>query len=132
MVRHPSGHEIRATLGGILQVDDKNGNCELIFIRLLLGPGNGFVDARIINVGGGQVISDGDSGSWFIGWDTLEVYGHVVAADAFGCGHVIPIKDTMSDIQRKLNATSVSLPSTECSGNQARQETEACHSELIS
>ncbi|KAK6851074.1 hypothetical protein PG995_009659 [Apiospora arundinis] len=29
MVRHPSGHEIRATLGGILQVDDENGNCEL-------------------------------------------------------------------------------------------------------
>ncbi|KAK8014737.1 hypothetical protein PG990_008033 [Apiospora arundinis] len=91
----------------------KAGSISGLPSQLLLSPGTGFVDARIINLYDGKEVSDGDSGSWVVDGKTLEVYGHVVATDAFGGGYVIPIKDTMSDIQRNLNATSVSLPSTE-------------------
>ncbi|KAK8018055.1 hypothetical protein PG991_007245 [Apiospora marii] len=79
--------------------------------RLLLSPGTGFVDAMIINLDKNKEVADGDSGSWVVDEETLEVYGHIVAADAFGGGYIIPIEDTMSDIRRYLNATSVSLPS---------------------
>lgn len=56
------------------------------------------------------VFSLGDSGSWVINSETGHVYGHLVAADELGGGHVVPILDTLKDIKRRLNAAEVALP----------------------
>ncbi|KAK7931730.1 hypothetical protein PG985_002442 [Apiospora marii] len=142
--RHPSGHDIRATLGGILKVEGKNGNFNLYGLTAghVKKAGNDDTSLRpteygdsssdgsssysdagsisetetdyssnlLINVDILEIVN-GDSGSLVIDEKTLEVYGHVVAADDFGAGYIIPIKDTMNDIKRCLKATSVSLPS---------------------
>lgn len=52
---------------------------------------------------------DGDSGSWVVNEKTLEVYGYVVAADAFGGGYIVPLDDALRDIADKLQAQSVEL-----------------------
>ena len=41
---------------------------------------------------------------------TFEVYGHVVASDAFGEAYVVPLRDTIQDIQARLNSKTVRLP----------------------
>jgi hypothetical protein len=41
---------------------------------------------------------------------TSEVYGHVVASDAFGEAYVVPLRDTIQDIQTRLNSKTVRLP----------------------
>jgi hypothetical protein len=55
----------------------------------------------------------GDSGSWVVNKDTLEVVGHAVASDAFGEAHIIPMSATFRDIKARLGVSSVSLPSVE-------------------
>ncbi|KAK7992030.1 hypothetical protein PG988_000824 [Apiospora saccharicola] len=108
--RDKKGKSIRATIISGSE-GSKTGTISGLPSRLLLSPGTGFVDAMIINLDKHKEVVDGDSGSWVVNEETLELYGHVVAADAFGGGYIIPITDTMSDIRRYLNATSVSLPS---------------------
>ena len=58
-------------------------------------------------------VQDGDSGSWVIDPVTLEVFGHVVAADILGDAYVVPICDTFSDITTALGLKSVTLPGCE-------------------
>jgi hypothetical protein len=41
---------------------------------------------------------------------TSEVYGHVVASDAFGEAYVVPLRDTIQDIHTRLNSRTVRLP----------------------
>ncbi|KAK8084872.1 hypothetical protein PG997_006143 [Apiospora hydei] len=128
------GHGVRALMISGSE-GPKAGFISALPSRLLLSPGTGFVDAMIINLDECQGlfgpdsslfskiytdahkdVVDGDSGSWVVDEYSLEVYGHIVAADAFGGGYLIPIQDTMSDIQRNLKVASVSLPSTTCIG----------------
>lgn len=54
-------------------------------------------------------IIQGDSGAWVVNDSSLEVYGHIVAGDAFGEVYVVPVWDTFDDIKREMNATRVSL-----------------------
>ncbi|KAK7942941.1 uncharacterized protein PG986_012054 [Apiospora aurea] len=128
------GHGMRALMISGSE-GPKAGFISALPSRLLLSPGTDFVDAMIINLDECQglfgpdsslffkiytdahkEVVDGDSGSWVVDEYSLEVYGHIVAADAFGGGYLIPIQDTMSDIQRNLKVASVSLPSTTCIG----------------
>lgn len=55
-------------------------------------------------------MNSGDCGSWVVDSHTYEVYGHVVALDAFGEAYVIPIKETLRCIEKQLSAQRVCLP----------------------
>ncbi|RYP28249.1 hypothetical protein DL767_007299 [Monosporascus sp. MG133] len=78
--------------------------------RIIIGPGDSFIDAYLLTLDEGSV-SDGDSGSWVVDPATFEVYGHVVATDMFGDAYVIPLIRTLADIQRCFGAKCVDLPS---------------------
>ncbi|PKK47705.1 hypothetical protein CI102_6691, partial [Trichoderma harzianum] len=88
------------------------GSLSALPSRLLLGPGRGFVDTLILNLDGHKQILDGDSGSWVVNETTLEVYGYVVAADAFGGGYVIPLAEAFRNIANTLRCQSVDLATT--------------------
>ncbi|RSL51317.1 hypothetical protein CEP53_008473 [Fusarium sp. AF-6] len=90
----------------------KQGSLSPLPSRLLLGPGNAFVDTLILNLDDDQEIQDGDSGSWVVNEVTLEVYGYVVAADSFGGGYVIPLLEAFRSIGASLGSFSVRLAIT--------------------
>ncbi|CAH0039592.1 unnamed protein product [Clonostachys solani] len=90
----------------------KRGSLSALPSRLLLGPGEEFVDALILNLDSDKQILDGDSGSWVVNESTLEVYGYVVAADAFGGGYIIPLVDAFRNITDTLRCQSVDLATT--------------------
>ncbi|KAM6485840.1 hypothetical protein HDV62DRAFT_261237 [Trichoderma sp. SZMC 28011] len=90
----------------------KWGSLSALPSRLLLGPGRGFVDTLILNLDGNKQILDGDSGSWVVNETTLEVYGYVVASDAFGGGYVIPLAEAFRNIANTLRCQSVDLATT--------------------
>ncbi|CAH0016924.1 unnamed protein product [Clonostachys rhizophaga] len=90
----------------------KRGSLSALPSRLLLGPGKEFIDALILNLDNDKQILDGDSGSWVVNECTLEVYGYVVAADAFGGGYVISLVEAFSNITDTLRCQSVDLATT--------------------
>ncbi|RMJ16791.1 hypothetical protein CDV36_003557 [Fusarium kuroshium] len=90
----------------------KRGSPSPLPSRLLLGPGNTFVDTLILNLDDGQEIQDGDSGSWVVNEVTLEVYGYVVVADSFGGGYIIPLLEAFRSIAASLGSFSVRLATT--------------------
>jgi hypothetical protein len=51
----------------------------------------------------------GESGAWVVESHTLRVYGHLIAADAFGDGYIVPLLDTFTNIREKTGAEAVSL-----------------------
>ena len=55
-------------------------------------------------------ISEGDSGSWVIDSETLEVYGHVVAVDALGGCYVIPLLDVFADVEQLFPGATLRFP----------------------
>lgn len=55
----------------------------------------------------------GDCGSWVADSETKEVYGHVVAADAFGDVYVVPIGAALRSIKKQLRAETVVLPTVD-------------------
>ena len=56
------------------------------------------------------VLNAGDCGSWVVDESTCEVYGHVVASDAMGDTYVVPLNATLRDMEEKLAAAAVVLP----------------------
>jgi hypothetical protein len=64
------------------------------------------------------VMQTGDSGSWVVDAESLELYGHVVASNVFGQVYVVPIGDIFEDIRHRLSAQSVSLPSNSLSSRE--------------
>ncbi|KAL7783945.1 hypothetical protein V8C43DRAFT_325688 [Trichoderma afarasin] len=82
----------------------KWGSLSALPSRLLLGPGRGFVDSLILNLSSNKQILDGDSGSWVVNETTLEMYGYVLAADAFGGGYVIPLAEAFRNIANTLRS----------------------------
>ncbi|KAL7953233.1 hypothetical protein V8C34DRAFT_66509 [Trichoderma compactum] len=90
----------------------KRGFLSALPSRLLLGPGRGFVDTLIPNLDSNKHILDGDSGSWVVNETTLDVYGYVVAADAFGGGYIIPLAEAFRNIANTLRCQSVDLSTT--------------------
>ncbi|KAI1856355.1 hypothetical protein JX265_011602 [Neoarthrinium moseri] len=89
----------------------KRGTISPLPSRILMGPGKVFVDTLVVNLGLGKEIVDGDSGSWVVNERTLEVYGHVIASDAFGGGYIMPMQDTLRDISKTLQARTVTVAS---------------------
>ncbi|RYP04108.1 hypothetical protein DL765_010307 [Monosporascus sp. GIB2] len=77
----------------------KRGHISALPSRLLLRPGRKFVNSLVVNLEEDKRIVDGDSGSWVVNEKTLQVYGHVVATDAFGGGHIMPLDETFRDIK---------------------------------
>jgi hypothetical protein len=52
----------------------------------------------------------GDSGGWVVDEISHEVYGHLIAADLFGDGYVVPLLDSLEDIKERLGAQLVDFP----------------------
>lgn len=66
---------------------------------------------------------------------TSEVYGHVVASDAFGEAYVVPLHDTILDIQARLNSKTVRLPTAAeilkwCAGRELPQPADSGYSSM--
>ena len=94
---------------------------------VMLSSGNDFVQTynlRFSNGGkctriplliaSGLMVSEllpGQCGAWVVDAETDALYGHIIASDSLGETYVVPIQSTFRDIERSLNATSVSLPS---------------------
>ncbi|RYP73373.1 hypothetical protein DL771_003641 [Monosporascus sp. 5C6A] len=89
----------------------KRGHISALPSRLLLHPGREFVNSLVVNLEDNKRIVDGDSGSWVVNERTLQVYGHVVATDAFGGGYIMPLDETFRDIKNRLSVASVELAS---------------------
>ncbi|KAH6892496.1 hypothetical protein B0T10DRAFT_375476, partial [Thelonectria olida] len=87
----------------------KRGSLSALPSRLLLGPGKAFVDTLVLGLDDDKQILNGDSGSWVVNERTLEVYGYVVAVDAFGGGYVIPLHEAFRNIVDSLGFLSVDL-----------------------
>ncbi|KAJ3479256.1 hypothetical protein NLG97_g8365 [Lecanicillium saksenae] len=80
---------------------------------LFMSPGSKMIETMDLKPDSGSGLLPGDSGSWVANPSNGNVYGHLVAIDAFGEGYVVPIKHTLEDIKRHLNATRVFIPSGE-------------------
>ncbi|KAK5655565.1 hypothetical protein OQA88_5496 [Cercophora sp. LCS_1] len=78
--------------------------------RVLLGRSETFMSTYILKLESGT-IEEGDSGSWVLDPVTFEVLGHVAAKDLFGDIYVIPMVETLKDIQYRLGCVEVGLPS---------------------
>ncbi|RYP29976.1 hypothetical protein DL767_006459 [Monosporascus sp. MG133] len=87
----------------------KRGHISALPSRLLLYPGRKFVNSLVVNLEDNKRIVDGDSGSWVVSERTLQVYGHVVATDAFGGGYIMPLDETFRDIKNRLSVTIASI-----------------------
>ncbi|KAK6535591.1 hypothetical protein TWF694_002046 [Orbilia ellipsospora] len=74
-----------------------------------LGPEFHLTRAYSVNLIGSE-IQAGDCGSWAVDVETDELYGHVVASNAFGEAYVIPIQSSLSQIKYSLEADEISLP----------------------
>ncbi|KAH8790776.1 hypothetical protein BGZ57DRAFT_815095, partial [Hyaloscypha finlandica] len=74
---------------------------------LALAPGNTMVRSYLLTFHNGQALKKGDSGAWVTDSETHEVYGHIVASEAFGRAHVIPMNDIFSDITTRLSLSAV-------------------------
>ncbi|KAF7922396.1 uncharacterized protein EAE97_011138 [Botrytis byssoidea] len=84
----------RGTLNGIL-----HGSWSYI----MLPPGKVLVRTYLLSLSDGESLQVGDSGAWIIdSSDSTKVFGHLVASDVFGHGYVIPMYDTLEDIQNGL------------------------------
>ena len=88
----------------------KRGKLATSFGYLMIGPVKQFNEVYNVSMSDGCVIDAGDCGSWVVDSVTHEVYGHVVASDAFGDAYVIPLDDTFRDIRQQLAADQVCLP----------------------
>ncbi|KAK6856329.1 hypothetical protein PG995_006516 [Apiospora arundinis] len=69
----------------------KAGTISFLPSRLIISPGRTFIDTYMIQLSG-------------------LVYGHLVATDIIGSGHVVPLLDTIDDIKERLRASSVRFP----------------------
>ncbi|KAI1311641.1 hypothetical protein F5Y03DRAFT_284940 [Xylaria venustula] len=103
-IRSPVGVEILTSRGS--QIGTLTSNTS----SLLVAPGREFVETHDVVLDNGYSLKPGDSGSWVICLTTGEVYGHVVSTDMFGEAYVMPLDDTLRDIQAHLRATYVGLP----------------------
>ena len=88
----------------------KRGKLATSFGYLMIGPVKQFNEMYNVSMSDGSVLDAGDCGSWVVDSVTHEVYGHVVASDAFGDAYVIPLDNTFRDIKQKLAADQVCLP----------------------
>lgn len=88
----------------------KRGKLATSFGYLMIGPVKQFNEIYNVSMSDGSVLDAGDCGSWVVDSVTHEVYGHVVASDAFGDAYVIPLDNTFRDIKQQLAADQVCLP----------------------
>ncbi|KAF6234583.1 hypothetical protein HO173_007209 [Letharia columbiana] len=92
-------------MGGV-----KNGTLSTSLSFLMMGPAKAFTKTYTLVLPHGSVLNAGDCGSWVVDPSTCEVYGHVVASDAMGDIYVVPLNATLRDMEKKLGADPVSLP----------------------
>lgn len=57
----------------------------------------------------GVQLQEGDCGSWVIDSESQEVYGYVVAVDAFGEASVVPLISAFEDIKVEFAAQSINI-----------------------
>ena len=88
----------------------KRGKLATSFGYLMIGPVKQFNEIYNVLMSDGFVLNAGDCGSWVVDSVTHEVYGHVVASDAFGDAYVIPLDNTFRDMKQHLAANEVCLP----------------------
>ncbi|KJZ68445.1 hypothetical protein HIM_12170 [Hirsutella minnesotensis 3608] len=90
----------------------KRGFLSTLPSKVLLAPGRAFVNTFVVTLEDNKQIADGDSGSWVVNEETLEVYGYVVASDFFGGGYIISMAEAFEDIKANLGLISVLLASS--------------------
>ena len=88
----------------------KRGKLATSFGYLMIGHAKQFNEIYNVSLSDGSVLDAGDCGSWVVDSVTHEVYGHVVASDAFGDAYVVPLDNTFRDIRQQLAADQVCLP----------------------
>ncbi|TAQ87663.1 hypothetical protein B7494_g4008 [Chlorociboria aeruginascens] len=91
----------------------KKGVLSSAYSYLMLAPSNNLVKTYSLKLSENSQLQPGDCGSWVVDAHTHNVYGHVVATDAFGEAYVIPFDATLEDVSLRLGAESVSLPMDE-------------------
>ncbi|KAI9794814.1 MAG: hypothetical protein M1816_002942 [Peltula sp. TS41687] len=114
---------------------NKKGSISIRNSFLMLAPGKRFVDTYDLTLTDGSKLSAGDSGSWVVDQKSFEVYGHVVATDAFGEALVIPMKSTLQDIKDRFAMDEVSIPDVtqvECCQLEIMATVRPTSSELLS
>ncbi|KAF3021450.1 hypothetical protein E8E14_008116 [Neopestalotiopsis sp. 37M] len=87
----------------------KYGYLRTMPARMQFHPGKSFIDIHLVRTREGYSISNGDSGSWVMDMLTMQVYGHLVAADVFGDGYVVPLLDSFNDMKRCLAAKNIAI-----------------------
>ncbi|KAF2252342.1 hypothetical protein BU26DRAFT_255696 [Trematosphaeria pertusa] len=113
-------------LGGMQGI--RRGELSSLPARIWVSLSEGYVSAYPLELQDGT-IEDGDSGAWIVHHASPELYGHVVATDAFGDAYIIPAPDTLENIRECTGAVSVTLPdrhdftSTEPERNHTEQAT---------
>ncbi|KAF3930987.1 Nephrocystin-3 [Dactylellina cionopaga] len=85
---------------------------------LALQPVNLFTRTHHIILNGQRGIKSGDCGAWVIDEATSEVYGHVVASNAFGGAYVIPLQDSFRQIKLALGVDSVKMISLDAGAHE--------------
>lgn len=88
----------------------KKGTLSTSLSFLMMGPAKAFTKTYTLGLPHDSVLTAGDCGSWVVDPSTCEVYGHVVASDAMGDTYVVPLNATLRDMEKKLGAGLVSLP----------------------
>ncbi|KAI0122974.1 hypothetical protein BJ170DRAFT_687683 [Xylariales sp. AK1849] len=88
----------------------KAGILKLQHAALMVSPGTSFTKTLTLTVSKGSKLQRGDSGSWVVDEETGEVWGHLVSANAFGDGLVIPIHDFIRDVKQQFQAQAVRFP----------------------
>ncbi|KAH7141926.1 hypothetical protein EDB81DRAFT_884982 [Dactylonectria macrodidyma] len=76
---------------------------------LLISPSSDFVETINFLPRHSSDLLAGDSGSWVVNEKTAEVYGHIIAVDALGEVHVMPIQSILRNIQRHFGALEVGI-----------------------
>ncbi|KAF2104514.1 hypothetical protein NA57DRAFT_51335 [Rhizodiscina lignyota] len=90
----------------------KRGSLSSTPARVLLAPGDEFVEVCLLSLSGNSNVIEGDSGSWVVDSTSGEVYGHVVASDLFGDAYIVPLDATFRDMAARLDVVSVVLPTS--------------------
>ncbi|KAL3417855.1 hypothetical protein PVAG01_10864 [Phlyctema vagabunda] len=109
--KHNNGSKKVRVLGGVS--GNQFGILTMSASLVLLAPSKVFIRTHSLVLPGNQALQAGDSGSWVVDADSGVLYGHVVASDASGEVHVMPISDTLQHMEEQLLPECISLPTRE-------------------
>jgi hypothetical protein len=125
--------------------EDRRGELSALQAQIWVAQSGGFVDAYLLELETGEskktafrhiscanlittTVRDGDSGAWVVHNSAPELYGHIIATDAFGSVYIMPAPDTLDNIRECTGAISVTLPEVD----DCRATSSPCTAETVS